>query len=330
MYLITGATGHIGNTLIRELLQKDPTTKIRALVLPNSDLASLTGLAVEIAYGNVLDPSTLDKAMVGIDLVFHLAGIISIRTGNDELTEKVNIQGAYNVGLAALKVGVSRMVHVASIHVFERLPTGVIDETTPLVTRESAAGVYDYTKAEAVRRLFRLVEDGLDVVIACPTGVIGPNDYLGSEMGKRFRAFMTEPTHVSAKGGYNWVDVRDVAQGLLGLMAQGEVGELYILGGHYIGVGEFADYVGEAMNRSVEVRFLPYPLLLVLAYLLQFMAGVTGKEPELTPYALRTLRDNVNFSYQKALDCFGYVPRPAGETMGAMLGWYSQNKLPEG
>src|SRR5687768_12033689 len=116
MYLVTGATGHIGNTLIRLLLENNPQDKIRAFVLPSADLTSLEGLAVEIVYGNVLDPQSLDSAMQDVDVVFHLAGMITIRAEQLALVEKVNIQGTENVARAALKAGVRRMLHVASIH----------------------------------------------------------------------------------------------------------------------------------------------------------------------------------------------------------------------
>ena len=252
-----------------------------------------------------------------------MAGIISIRTRKDDLTEKVNIQGTQNVGLAALKAGVRRMVHVASIHVFERVSTGVIDETTSLVTKESAAGVYDYTKAEAIRRLRHLINQGLDVVIACPTAMIGPNDYIGSEMGKVFRGYLAKSTHMIPQGGYNWVDVRDVAQGLKRIAEHGATGELYILGGHYLGIGNFAEYIGKILDRPVKIIQIPYPVMLVLAHVFQTVAQMAGVKPSLTPYSLRTLCDNVNFSYQKAVDNLGYSCRPLDETIKDMVTWYS-------
>lgn len=322
-YLVTGATGHLGNTLIREILRDDPSCTIRAFVLPGADIRPLDGLPVKIVYGDVLDPQSIDRAMQGVEIVFHLAGIISIRAGQEDLTERVNIQGTQNVGASALRAGVRRMVHVASIHIFERIPTGVIDETTPLVTKATAAGIYDYTKAEAVRRLSGLIPQGLDLVIACPTGAIGPNDFLGSEMGTVFGRLLANSTHLIPRAGYDWVDVRDVAQGLQRMARLGITGELYILGGHYIRIGDFATMIAETQNSPCRIIYIPYPLMVIVAHTAQLIAQITGTKPQLTPYALQTLRSNVNFSHQKAIDKLGYSCRSADETVRDMIAWYS-------
>jgi dihydroflavonol-4-reductase len=216
------------------------------------------------------------------------------------------------------------MVHVASIHIFERVATGTIDETIPLVTQESAVGIYDYTKAEAVRMLWKLVEQGLDVVIACPTGVVGPNDYYHSEAGKIIQGYMAKSMHIVPEGGYDWVDVRDIARGLINLAAYGSTGELYILGGHYISIGNLAQRTRKILDKPVRLIIAPYPLLLTLAYVLEFVAKITRTKPALTPYSLRTVRDNTNISHQKAVDAIGYSTRPVAETLSDMIAWYAQ------
>ena len=76
MILVTGAAGHIGNVLVRELVNREE--KVRALILPGEDTTSIYGLDIEIVVGNVLDPDSLDRAMRGVDIIYHLAGVISI------------------------------------------------------------------------------------------------------------------------------------------------------------------------------------------------------------------------------------------------------------
>ena len=242
------------------------------------------------------------------------------------MTERVNVQGAENVAKAALRAGVRRMVHVASIHIFERLETGKIDETAPLVIKETAAGTYDYTKAEGVRRLYRLIEEGLDVTIVCPTGVIGPNDYLGASMGNAFHRFLGEGRAVLIHGRYNWVDVRDVAKSTYAAASHGRTGELYILGGHAIGMDGFADYVSEVLQWPVEMVFLPDFIAWPMAYTLDFLTWVLNVKPSMTPYSIRTLRDNIDFDYSKAINELGHSPRPAQETVTDMVHWYQRDE----
>lgn len=326
MYLVTGATGHIGNNLIRTLLDQDPQCEIRAFVLPDFDLASLKSLPIEIMYGNILDPDSLAQAMQDVDVVFHLAGIIAIRSEQSNLIENVNVQGSVNVAKAALKAGVRRIVHVASIHIFERIPAGIIDENVPLVTRSNAAGIYDYSKAEAVRHVQTYVNDGLDVVFACPTGVIGPNDYLGSEIGVVLKQYLTQSIHAIVDGGYDWVDARDVAAGLIDLAKNGVTGELYILGGHYISMKEFAMRAAQVLNRTITTFHVPYPIVFLTAHFLRLVSYIFKTKPIITPYALKTIRDNANISHQKATDAIGFVPRPIEETFYDTLRWYQENE----
>ena len=329
MYLITGATGHIGNTLIQTLIKTDPQAKIRAMVLSNTDDSHIQDLPIEIVYGNILDTDSLDSAMQGVEIVFHLAAMIAIRSGQEDLIKQVNIQGAENVGRAALKAGVRRMVHVGSIHIFERVPTGVIDENVPLVTQDNAAGIYDYTKAEAVRRIQGLIDEGLDVVIACPTGVLGPNDYLGSEIGQVIRNYIAKSTHMILQGGYDWVDVRDVAQGLIEVAEKGTTGEIYLLSGNYISMEEFINQVGKVLNKSFRVSYVPYPLVFVIAHIMNFISQLFKTTPQLTPYALRTIRDNANISHQKATETFEYTTRPIDETFQDAIAWYQAHPAPD-
>ncbi len=83
MDLVTGAAGHLGNLLVRELLAQG--RRVRALVLRGEPLRSLSGLDVELVEGNVLDVDSLQQAMRGVEVVYHLAGVISITRGDESV-----------------------------------------------------------------------------------------------------------------------------------------------------------------------------------------------------------------------------------------------------
>jgi dihydroflavonol-4-reductase len=147
MNLVTGATGHIGNVLVKELLKNGES--VRVFVLPDEDLTPLAGLDVEVFTGNILDPIAVSLALNGIENVFHLAGIISIMPGQDETVHKVNVEGTKNIVKAARMANVKRFVYTSSIHAFKRVPHGVvINETTP-IDPDSSIAAYDRSKAEA-------------------------------------------------------------------------------------------------------------------------------------------------------------------------------------
>ena len=162
MILVTGAAGHIGNVLVRKLLSE--RRQVRALILPGEDISSLDGLDVDLAEGNVLDPLSLDRAMEGIDIVYHLAGVISIMPGHNEWMRKVNVDGTKNVLQAAKKADVTRLVYTSSIHALSRNWKGKIDESVPF-DPDNPVGGYDRTKAVASLAVLDAARDGLDAVI---------------------------------------------------------------------------------------------------------------------------------------------------------------------
>ena len=211
MILVTGATGHVGNVLVRELVRMNK--KVRALLLPGEDRGPIRNLDMEIVEGDVLDIETLKEACRGVDTVYHLAGVISILPGVNETMWRVNVEGTRNIIDAAVHSGVKRLVYTSSIHALKRVPHGVvIDERLPF-DPESPAGEYDRTKAAASVAVLEAVrERGLDAVIVCPTGIIGPYDYRRSEMGSLISSWMSKGMHFLIDGSFDFVDVRDVAK----------------------------------------------------------------------------------------------------------------------
>src|SRR5512139_161777 len=114
MWLVTGATGHIGNVLVRELLRRGE--RVRALILPGESRTSLEGLEAEMVEGDVLNLDSLWHPLQGIRGVFHLAGVISIMPGENSLVRRVNVEGTRNLLRAARESGVRKLVYTSSIH----------------------------------------------------------------------------------------------------------------------------------------------------------------------------------------------------------------------
>jgi dihydroflavonol-4-reductase len=319
MNLVTGATGHVGNVLVRKLASEG--APVRAMVLSRDDCTALHGLHVERVEGNVLDPESLDRAMVGVDTVYHLAGIISIVPGTEALMRRVNVEGVRNVAAAAQRAGVQRMVHVSSIHAFTRLPGGdVVDETTPLALA-NAAGSYDQTKAEGTLALREAIQQGLDAVIVHPTAIVGPHDYLGSELGKAILGFAHRHLQLLVHGAYDFVDVRDIVNGLVLARDHGRRGEAYILSGTYTTIPHLNALVQQVAGIHSSRLVLPDCIAMVFARLMQHVYTLTATTPQFTPYSLRTLYDNARFSSAKAREELGYRTRPLPDTIRDILAW---------
>jgi dihydroflavonol-4-reductase len=324
MILVTGATGHLGNVLVRELLAAGK--QVRALVLPGEDSASIDNLPITRIEGNVLEPQSLDWAMQGIETVYHLAGIVSILPEKKDLMWRVNVDGARNVALSALKCGVSRMVHTSSIHALKRLPHGIIiDESAPIAL-DSPRDTYDRTKAEGTRAVLQIADVGLDVVITCPTGVIGPHDYLQSEMGQLLLSFTRKRLHSLVDGAYDFVDVRDVCKGLMQACEKGRCAEIYILSGARVKILELKRLVQEFIGIHSTQLVLPPGFAAQAARLAQPVYRITQTIPRFTTYSIRTLFDNSVFSHIKAKNELGYEARPLIETICDTLNWWKVYK----
>ncbi|HEX7540968.1 MAG TPA: NAD-dependent epimerase/dehydratase family protein [Anaerolineales bacterium] len=182
MILVTGATGHIGNVLVRQLL--DDGEHVRALVRPGNATTALAGLNVELTPGDILNIDSLEQAMQDVTLVYHLAAQISLGVGPDLETERVNLQGTQNLIAAMRRSGAARLVYASSIYALRRPAAGTpIDETQDFDAIHSQ-GAYDCSKARTSQVVQKAVAEGLEAVIVCPTAVTGPYDFHDSEAGR--------------------------------------------------------------------------------------------------------------------------------------------------
>lgn len=325
MNLITGATGHIGNVLARNLVKRGE--KVRALVLPGDDLSPLEDLDIEIVYGDILNKDSLQRALAGVDYLFHLAGIISIANGRENLVHTVNVEGTRTIMQAALAANVKRVIYTSSIHAFKRIPHGTtIDEDTP-IDPATAIAAYDQSKAEATLMVLEMVKQGLPAVIACPTGVIGPYDFKNSELGELFNDWVMHKVNVLIEGSYDFVDVRDVAEGLILAREKGKVGQLYILSGQLIRISDLWKLVKELVSYKAYFLNIPLPLAKFSAFFADIYYRLMKKKPKFTSYSIETLQSNAVISNVKARLSLGYAPRSPRETIADTYQWWLNRTL---
>lgn len=321
--IVTGATGHIGNVLVRKLVEKGG--KVRALILPGEDTSPLNGLDVEQVPGDVLDSSSLWESFRGVQGVFHLAGIISIMPGENPLVRRVNVEGTVNVLKAARKTGVEWLVYTSSIHALARLPHGTtVDESTPY-DPGNPYGAYDQSKAQATLEVQKAAKAGLNAVIACPTGAIGPYDFRGSMMGNVIRSAALRKLTPYVDGAYDFVDVRDVADGLIAAAEKGNAGSSYILSGQRISVRCLLDTVHEITGRGFPRFTVPLSLAEFVARFTPLYYRLSHASPRFTPYSLEVLQSNSFISHEKATRELGYHPRPLYESIQDAIHWYLEH-----
>jgi dihydroflavonol-4-reductase len=317
--LVTGATGHIGNVLVCELLQRGE--RVRALVRPGKRPLALEGLDIEMVPGDVLELDSLVRTMQGVEVVYHLAARISLASGSDPETERVNCEGTRNVINAARRSGIRRLVYASSIYALRTPADGIpIDEMQPF-DPEECRGAYDCSKARASLAIQEAVANGLDAVIVCPTAVTGPYDFQGSDAGRAIRIYMRPGLKFYVDGAYDFVDVRDVARGFILAAEKGHRGETYILGGERLTLWEVIQTVWEAVECWYPSFKIPLWLAYLVADLMPIYTELTSARPLFTRYSLDAVCSNSRVSHAKAGRELGFQPRPARQAIVDNMRW---------
>lgn len=316
---VTGAYGLVGTNLVRSLL--DVGSEVRAVDITRG--ASLDGLDVEYREADVLDPESLTRAFDGVEVVFHLAAVVSITGDPTGQVWKVNAEGPRNAARAALECGVRRFVHCSSVHAFDLENCGPsLDEAGPRTVGDHAP-VYDRSKYAGEQGARSVIEDGLDAVIVNPTGLIGPHDHAPSRMGETILRFRDGAIPVNVGGGFDFVDVRDLVAGMLAAVERGRTGANYLLSGTRISMKELGRLVADHCGSRVPRLDVPLPLIAPLGPLaLRFTPA--HQIPLVTPDALHALRYSPSVSHYAAATELGYAARPIHRTVADTLDWFAE------
>lgn len=322
--VITGASGHIGYALLLKLIEKGE----RVRILIRKDLKQFEGLDCEKVYGDVTALASLEKAFEGADTVYHLAGIIDINNGDDSLVWKVNFEGVKNVVNACRKKNVKKLVYASSVDAFLPLPNGEVMRETNNFEPDKLEGTYAKTKASATNYVFEMCEkENLPAVVVYPGACIGPYDYKISNVGEMFRMCLNGKMPASLNfGAYNFVDVRDVADGMILAAEKGKIGEGYILCGEMISTDDFIKTVMLACGKKPPKLKMGYGIVKVAAPLCEAYYKISKSTPLFTRYSIRKLCSNCNFSIEKAKSELGYSPMSVKKSIEDMVEWIKENE----
>lgn len=321
---VTGASGHIGANLVRELLGRG----YEVVALVRQSHLALEGLDVERVSGDILDPQSLRRAFRGVEQVYHLAALISIQPGDGERLELVNVEGTRNVIRACREAGVVTLVHFSSIHALGQEPLDQpVTEDNPLAGEQNVrVANYDLSKAHADRLVREIDSESLQTRIIYPTAVFGPNDFKLSLFGEVIVKLAHGQLPALVAGGFDWVDVRDVAWGAVEAAEKGADGDRFMLSGHYLGMPEVAAVIAGLSGVRAPRFTCPLWLAGAFAPLMTGWARLTGETPLYTRDSLAALKANKVMSHARASRELGYEPRPFKASMADTLAFYNKQK----
>jgi len=324
-YIVTGGTGFVGNNVIRELAAKGAA--VRTLVRSKEKAAmALGGLKVELFLGDVRDRDAVSKLFDGLEnreIVFiHTASVVLIGGNRREYKtmDDVNYNGIKNVIEVCLENSADkrkvRLVHVSSVHAITEPPKRRLTTEIENFDPKSVIGRYSKSKALTSALVMDAVKkQGLDAVIVHPSGITGPNDFSGTHLTQMVIDYMEKRIPAAVNGGYDFVDVRDVAAGIIKAAEKGKAGDCFLLTNKYYPVMEMLAILHEITGGKKIQTKLPMWLAYVSIPFLSAYFAIRGKQPLYTAYSLYTLTSNSNFSHEKASKELGYTPRGLRESL---------------
>ncbi|MDR1093273.1 MAG: NAD-dependent epimerase/dehydratase family protein [Clostridiales bacterium] len=319
IHVVTGAAGRIGFPLVLELKKRG--AYVRAFCHSDNEIsARLKEIADEVVFGDLRVPKDVEAAFTGATYVYHLGGLISIGSKLTAELRTVNVEGTRNVVNACVKRQVKRLVHTGSVHALDfENKTDVLTEPDRYAPSK-VKGPYAATKAEACNLVLDAVKQhGLNAVIALPSGVTGAYEYKLSNFGQMIRDVANKKLPVYISGEYDFVDAEDVAWALAELALKGVKGESYLVSGHKITVKELVGLAAGAAGVKPPKIKIPTFLVKMVAPMAESGARRKGKLPTFTPYSIKVLHDNCNFSHEKLTALTGYDPRPVAESIQAQV-----------
>ncbi len=318
---ITGGNGHIGNAIIEELIRRGYSVK--ALVHSKSNF--LESRKIEILKGSLHDEGSLLELMSDCDYLIHCAAIISITGDPHGHVQKINVEGLENVLKAAKKSNLKRIIHLSSVHAYDHLPSNeTMDETRGFVS--DSAYSYDKSKRDGQLIARKYFEEGLPIIVVNPTSVFGPPNYAKCKQNNAFIAMSKRRIPFVFKGGYNWVDVRDIANSICNGLTRGQLGESYILGGSYYTLKELSRVVATVSNKRIPCFEVPIGLVKTFLPFIGRYYKIMKQDPSLTKESIEILEFGNKFiDSEKARRDLGHNPRPVDETMKDLLSWHHEN-----
>lgn len=321
-YLVTGATGFLGRAVVAELLKQD--AQIYALVLKDDPLAAELPDRVSAIVGDVCDEASLEPFFENADgsaCVIHCAGIVSVASKPGETLYRVNLDGTRNILKMCSLYGAAKLIYVSSVHAIPEKPKGTVMTEPKKISPALVSGEYAKSKARATGMVMDAVREGLNASIVFPSGIIGPGDLAKGSITSMLLSFLAGRLPLAVRGGYDFVDIRDVAKGIVACAESGQAGSSYILSGHYATVREILETVKETSGLKRAVGYLPIRFARLIAPLYEKISLRAKKPLYFTPYSVAVLDSNGQFSHQAAERDLGYFPRPLKTTLRDTVLW---------
>jgi len=321
---LTGATGFLGSHVARVLAEQG--ADLRLLVRSTSSLKNLEGLKAETATGDLRDPASLEKAMAGCEVVFHVAADYRLWVRNPNEMYRSNVEGTRAILAAARKNGVRCVVYTSSVATVGFTGNGrPANEDSP-VSLADMVGHYKRSKFMAEQVALEAARSGMRVVTVNPTTPVGEQDIKPTPTGRIVVDFLKRKFPAYVETGLNLVDVRDCARGHVAALEKGRSGERYILGAENLTLKQILDKLGAISGLPSPKVKLPYFVAYMAGAVDQTVSGsLLGREPRATVETVRMGKKKMWASSGKAERELGWKSIPVEAALRRAVNWFRAN-----
>lgn len=316
--LVTGASGFLGWHVAR--LVAASGVPVRAMTRGRHPVPELN---VEVVQGDLTDPASLERAVDGCSVVYHVAADYRLWSANPAELYQSNVEGTRHLLQAAKEASVDRVVYTSTVGCIGFVEDGLGDETTPVSLAEMS-GHYKRSKYLAEKVALEFAGKGLPVVIVNPTAPVGDHDFKPTPTGQTIVDFLRGRMPAYLDTGLNIVDVADVARGHLLACEKGRVGERYILGSENLTLAQiFAELAKQSGIKAPTMR-IPYAVAWTAAAVGGLISKWTGKPPRAPMEGVRMARKKMWVRHDKAARELGYSPAGASVALGHAIAWFRE------
>ena len=325
-YIVTGATGYVGYVLVHKLIENG-YQPVKILIRSKKSKSRFSHLPVEVALGDINDEQFLEREISPKSVVFHLARIVDIGNFKKQQIYETNVNGSLKIINACINNKAEKLIYTSSVSAIVPPKNNEKIVEPKHFELKKLSGHYAKSKAITTNYLLNKSQNGkLNAVVAYPSAIIGPYDYNVSNLGQVVISYLNKSLFAYTKGKYNFVDVRDVAAGLIKCYEEGKSGEGYLLTGQTVTLKEMFEILNEILNRPKLPLKLPLWFIKMVLPFVELFYTIKRKNPIFGRSSIRFLNQNSNFDNTKAKQELNFNPRPVAISFNDMINWFYENK----
>jgi dihydroflavonol-4-reductase len=297
---------------------------VRVLMRPSSSNRAISDLSLQYVTGDLRDVASLQRAMNGVERVFHVAADYRLWAKKPQDIYDSNVGGTKNLLAAAKQAGVSLLIYTSTVATIAVDRRELPNEFTEAKLDEMI-GHYKRSKWMAEQEVLREAKEGAPIVVAMPTTPVGPGDWKPTPTGKIILDFLNGRMPGYVDTGLNFVGVENCAAGHLLVAEKGKIGERYLLGAENVTLKGLLDLLAKITGLPAPSLKIPHGVALGVAYMESAFSRLVGKEPQIPVEGVKIAQHKMFVDASRAQKELGFQPGPIAEALERAARWYVVN-----